>query len=155
MKFFRSKEELTTVCDRKRRDVSNKSLTRRKTTNRSSASSIPSVYSSTDSDSLSNPPESHKKPIRRRRQKRKVRQNSSVTKTVEIEGALAGADRDKLVQLAVCQLGLLSDKVSHYIYNYFKSGFNLLGNDKKISVSQIKKYRINFLYIYFSIIIPS
>jgi len=107
----KSKEELITVCDRKRRDISNKSLNRRKIANRSSASSIPSNYSSTDSDSLSTPPESHKKPIRRRRQKRKVRQNSSVTKTVEIEGALAGADRDKLVQLAVSQLGLLSDKL--------------------------------------------
>ena len=57
--------------------------------------------------------EVQKKPIRRRRQKRKVRQNSSVTKTVEIESAIASGDHDKLVHLAVSQLGLLTDKVGN------------------------------------------
>jgi len=104
------KEDLTTTCDRKRRDTSNKSATRRKVTARSSVSSIPSIYSSTDSESAI-VQEIHKKPIRRRRQKKKVKQNSSVTKTVEIESALASGDQDKLVQLAVSQLGLLTDKI--------------------------------------------
>ena len=56
--------------------------------------------------------EIQKKPIRRRRQKRKVRKNSSVTKTVEIEIAIASGDHDKLVHFAVSQLGLLTDKVN-------------------------------------------
>ena len=80
-------------------------------TARSSVSSIPSIYSSTDSDAAV-VQEIHKKPIRRRRQKKKVKQNYSVTKTIEIESALSSVDHDKLVQLAVSQLGLLTDKVS-------------------------------------------
>ncbi len=50
MNSSRSKDDLSTTCDRKRRDTSTRSNTRRKVTTRSSASSIPSMYSSTDSD---------------------------------------------------------------------------------------------------------
>jgi len=107
---YKSKDDLTTTCDRKRRDTSTRSNTRRKVTTRSSASSIPSMYSSTDSDTAV-VQEIQKKPIRRRRQKRKVRKNSSVTKTVEIDIAIASGDHDKLVHFAVSQLGLLTDKI--------------------------------------------
>jgi len=76
--------------------------------NRSSASSVPSNYSSTDSEA-----EIAKKPIRRKRRKRKVSREgtSLVKKSTEIESALASGDRDRLAQLAVSPLGLLSDEI--------------------------------------------
>ncbi len=75
---------------------------------RSSASSVPSAYSSTESE-----PEIVKKPIRRRRRRRKGSkdESSSVRKSDEIEKALLSRDIDKLGQLAVSPLGLLSDEV--------------------------------------------
>ena len=76
--------------------------------NRSSASSVPSTYTSTDSE-----PDATAKPIRRKRRKRKVSRDrtSLVTKSAEIEAALASADRDRLAQLPVSPLGLLTDEV--------------------------------------------
>lgn len=76
--------------------------------NRSSASSIPSNYSSTDSEV-----EIAKKPIRRKRRKRKDSRDgtSLVKKSSEIESALASGDRDRLAQLAVSPLGLLTDEI--------------------------------------------
>eukprot|EP00088_Acartia_fossae_P012925 TRINITY_DN16690_c0_g1_i1.p1 TRINITY_DN16690_c0_g1~~TRINITY_DN16690_c0_g1_i1.p1 ORF type:complete len:438 (+),score=101.54 TRINITY_DN16690_c0_g1_i1:49-1362(+) len=148
----KSKDDLTSVCDRKKmREAvlstsSNKptgggssAATRRKTTNRSSASSIPSVYSSTDSDSRATQ-EIQKKPIRRRRQKRKARQNSSVTKAVEIESALATGDRDKLVQLSVSQLGLCNDKMRARVWPVLMNVDHLEDEDNVPTDEQVQKH---------------
>jgi len=82
----------------------------RRRVNRTSVSSVPSTYSSTDSESESKP----KKPIRRRRRKQKTcnsTDTSLVKKSGEIENALLARDGDKLAQLAVSPLGLLSDEI--------------------------------------------
>ena len=48
-----------------------------------------------------------------------------MTKSAEIEAALASADRDRLAQLAVSPLGLLTDEVDSSIYHFDNSFLNL------------------------------
>ena len=103
-------------CDSSR-FVSPEKMPRRRV-NRTSISSIPSTYSSTDSDTESK----QKKPIRRRKRKQKgsKEDTSLVKKSSEIEDALLIRDGDKLAQLAVSPLGLLSDEVTFVMFKVKK-----------------------------------
>ncbi|XP_023322266.1 TBC1 domain family member 20 [Eurytemora carolleeae] len=103
----------------------------------SSASSVPSAYSSTESE-----PEIVKKPIRRRRRRRKGSkdESSSVRKSDEIEKALLSRDIDKLGQLAVSPLGLLSDEMRVRVWPRLM-GIDLIETDVTIPTDEeIKKH---------------